>query len=503
MEENYTVLEEPLNITDFVVQFDPETKRPEAAKPLASEEIDENVGIESYKTDGFDMPIIRIDHFILNEKYLNSMTLRYEGFVPTLELIVDDDNNEIQYVGGPGIHNHVTVIMCPNVNGLYRSMAALFYIKDRINLTSTRIKYVCEYHNIGLSDTQCMQIGEKSLTTYEFCETIAKRLGFGFACTDHCKDISDPRWRQIYSQNVREFIEEQIKIGGLDESSVFDAWVDMYGYINLINLSWVFEQDIKPENLSIKVQKTVEVPTKDAAEAPPSEVQRTFLDVDSYPFSMLRITDKYSYLNTKNVQNLGTNSSFWCLTSPGEENKLTMQDIMIEEDTVQGKKDTQEYSFRKVEFLGCDMSEDTPYLIQSKIREHWIQKRKSKQLTIELNKPNFGLERGTLITVGIFEDEPRKKVGVTQTAENVSSENKAKENERNVVDETKPPVDMDTVSSETSFAGNPALSGIYYIDGMMFEYSKDTRKTTQILFLIKQSPDGTLLHDFGDPVKPS
>lgn len=503
MEENYKILQEPLNITDFVVQFDPEIKKPSGAKPLISEDLDKNMNKESYKSDGFDTPIIAINHQVLSENFINSMEIRYEGFVPTLELTVDDDNGDIQYIGNPGLRSFITVILCPPVNGLYRSIAAIFYIKDRVNITSTQVKYICKYHHIGLADTQCMQIGDKSLTTYEFCEKIAKQLGFGFACTDHCKDVSDPRWRQIYSQNVDEFIQEQIRIGGIDETSIFDAWIDFYGYLNLINLPWVFEQTINPENLSIKVQPTVEIPVKDAPENKPFEIQRSLLDLHTYPFSNMKIIDKYSYLNTKNVQKIGTNTSFWCLTSPCDENNLSMEDVMIKEDTIEGEKDQALYNFRKVEFLGCDMSEDTPYLIHEKIREHWIEKRKSKQLTIELDRPNFGLERGMLVTVGIYETDPRKKVKTVENSKNVSSENIASENEPAVIDETLPPPDIDMATDENIVVTNPALSGIYYINGMVFTYSKESKHIKQVLFLIKQSKDGSLLHAYGDSIRPS
>lgn len=495
--ENELLLEKPYNPTDLIVQFDPAIEKPIVAQPYVSEEDNENMVYESTKTDGFDVPIVLLNQQVLQSQFINSLEINYWGFTPTLEIIVDDPKEDIQYIGSPGLKNFVAVILCPQSDGVYRSIAMPFYIKDRINLTTTQIKYVCEYYNLGLTDVKSMQIGDDKLTTYEFCEKIAKLLNIGFACTENCKTVSDKRYRQSYSQRFKDFIQEQINISGLDKDSIFDAWIDTHGYLNLVNLSWIFDKDVKAENLTIVVNPKIEIPTKNNSDyKEPFEVQRTLMQYDQYPFDVLRITKKYNTLNTNKTTEDGTDASFWILTSVGDENILEMQDIQMDEDSIEGK-DNDTYKFRKTVFLGCEMS-DEPYMIQEQIRKRWLEKKRSKQLAVELMRPNYGLERGTLVNIGIIETEPQKMRTISQNFQNTQKETKV-EGENFNIDNNAEPLKISDVTDGNMGIANPALSGMYYIDGMKYIYNKDYGKVVQILYLIRKSKDNNLFHAKSNP----
>mgnify|MGYP006923219659 CR=1 FL=1 len=113
------------------------------------------------------------------------------------------------------------------------------------------IKYECEYFNPNLNKITFGQIGDDKLTTFEFCEEIAKTLKIGFAATDGCKDVSDAKWRQAYSERLRDFIYDQVKCGGLDEESIFDCWIDLFGYLVLVNFNYVMHYKANLDNYSI------------------------------------------------------------------------------------------------------------------------------------------------------------------------------------------------------------------------------------------------------------
>lgn len=492
MENDELLIEEPYNPCDLVVKFDPKIEKPSIAKSYVSEEDNKNMVYESVKTDGFDVPIVFLNNQVLQDQFINSLKINYYDFLPTLEIIVDDPRNDIQVIGSPGLKNFVSVILCPQSDGVYRSIAMPFYIKDRINLATDKIKYVCEYYNLGLTDVNAMQIGDGKLTTYEFCEKVAKLLNIGFACTDNCENISDKRYRQSYSQRFKDFIKEQISIGGLDKDSIFDAWIDTHGYLSLVNISWIFDKEVKAENLTIVVNPKIEIPTKNNSDdKEPFEVQRTLLEFEHYPFSNLRITKKYNQLDTNITTKEGTDASFWYLTSVNNENLLVQQDIQMDENSIEGK-DNETYKFRKLVFLGCEMS-DEPYMIQEQIRKRWLEKKRAKQLTVELARPNYGLERGTLVNVGIMETEPGKMRMIYQNFKNTKEETK-KEDENYNVDNDAEPINISDVTDGNTAMVNPALSGMYYIDGMKYVYTKDYGKVIQVLYLIKKGEDNNLFH---------
>ena len=497
-EQEELLIEEPYNPTDHVVKFEPELGKPSVATTYDSSKESDNSDYESTKSDGFDTPIVLLNQQVIPAGYIKSLVIDYRGFLPSLEIIVNDPRNEIQYIGGPGLRNFVAVILCPNNNGTYRKIALPFYIKDRINLKTDEIKYVCEYYNLGLTDVKSMQIGDGPLTTYEFCEKVAKELHLGFAATDNCENITDKRYRQSYSQRFKDFIQNQINISGLDKDSVFDAWIDTHGYLVLTNVSWVFDTTVKPENLTVVVQPQIEIPIKNNSEQKePYRVQRTLMDMENYPINNLVISKKYNKLDTNKTTESGTDASFWILKSAGDQNILEMQDIQMEENSIEGK-DNAAYKFRKSTFLGCEMDEDNPYMIQEQIRKHWLEKKRSKLLIVELNRPNYGLERGTLINVGVIEYDPAKMRTISQNLVNVEKETKV-EDAPAVINDEDPPIDLANATDGNIGVLNPALSGMFYIDGMKYVYDNEINKVIQVLYLIKRSEDNNLFHAKASP----
>lgn len=500
MDEEYKILEDPINFTDFTVVFDPEAAKPTVVKEYHSPKVDEGVTHESNMVDGLDVPIILLNQQVLGDQHIKSFELRYQGFVPKLTLVVTDPKDDTQYIGGPGMRNRVAVVLVPPTDNPYKSIALSFYIKERVNEDTETIKYICEYHNLGLTDVKCTQIGKEKLTTYEFCEKIAKSLKIGFACTQQCKEIQDKRWRQMYSQRGIDFIQEQIKIGGTDENSFFDAWIDTHGYLCLSNLSWLFAQNVKARNLSITACPKVEIPVETNDTAEPFECQRVLVDMETWPINNLRIKKKYNYLDTSDAKSKGTDSSFWILKSAGDQNILEMQDIQMEEDSLEGKGEDakKEYTFRKTVFLGCEMAEDGEYMIQEQKRAYWLSKKKTKYLCIELERPNYGLERGTFVNVGIIESDPKKMRMISQNFQNTQKKTRVEDQPYNV-DDTTEPIDMGAATDGNLGIVNPALSGMYYIDGMVFNYTNDEGKVTQTLFLVKKDEDKTLFHAEASP----
>ena len=370
-------------------------------------------------------------------------------------------------------------------------MKKSFYIVKRENLDTKRVKYICEFSNTELKAQRCMQVGDKETTTYEMCEALAKQMGLGFQCTEKCEDISDPRFRQIYSQKLIDFIEDQIALGGLDDQSFFDAWIDIYEYLTLVNTSYVFKEDVKPGNLMILEKSGVEVPIDNTQEGEPFEMLRVVTNAEGFPLANLTIVKQYPWLSTEKVQDTGALVTYWYLTDVGEGNNLVQEDVQLIEESLEGVQYSDLYEFPKIEFLGAEMSEDTPYLMQQQKRKAWMAKKKSRQICIQLKEANFGIFRGCLILVSYVETDS-KKIGVIKQNQNNAFETSIGEDDAYIVDDNAETADQGEAFAPGSSITNPTISGIYYVNGVEYYYSSDTKEISQYLFLIKKGPSNPL-----------
>ena len=115
------------------------------------------------------------------------------------------------------------------------------------------------------------------------------------------------------------------------------------------------------------------------------------------------------------------------------------------------------------------------------MHDKYFEKFRSRKLKVTLKQPNFMLERGMLTGVSIFEYDPLKKRLMLQNLGNFTGE----------ADSDKEQPEAQTAIKEgvldySTPLFNVALSGIYYIDGVEFEYSDDVENIMQTLYLVKK-----------------
>lgn len=487
-----TILAEPYNFTDPFVIFDPEVKKPSAVENYISEEEDKNAPAEKTKWDGIKYPIINLNGVNIPPKNIQSFVLKFRDFIPTLELTLKDPKF-IDGIGIPSLLNHVVVIMVPQFEGLYRNIALPFYIDERINNNQNNVTYKCSVHYKGLREAKCAQIGSGPLSTFDLCSEIAKESGLGFAVTDNCQTISDARWRQVYSQKISDYTEEQLKIGGLDENSIFDAWIDGHGYLVLANLAWVFSSTIQPENLMILEKTGSDLPIKQDLSGDPFECCRMVCNIPGFPIANLFFESITPYMTSEESQDIGTLGSFWCLTDVGGSNSLMQQDIQMIDDAPDAKEHPEFYEFKKIEYIGADMTEDIPYLMQERLRKSWIAKKRAKRVILKLKEPNFGLERGMLLNVIKIDDDKNLIGSIKQNEKNYVENNETNGEPYNIDDSVDSPP-LEKTFDESSVISNPGYSGIYYIDGVEFHYDVNVQKYLQFLILIKYGSNATLFN---------
>lgn len=504
-----------LNFTDFKVIHDPTLIKPTAGREFNDGEYNKATSkIATEEIHGILVPIIDINGYALGEDDIIEMLLSFKDFTPKLILTINDSNRQFQFRGGMGLSNRVNVIITPKSKGIYRKISVPFYIESQ-ETNGNEITFTCNYYHNGLWKNACEQIGDSALSTYDFCEKISKMLQLGFAVTEHCKEIDDKRWRQIYSERLSTYITDQIKIGGIDEKSIFDAWIDHQGYLSLINLSWVLEEKVEDKDLMIKTVHYQPIPMEttgiSSTNEEPIEIKRFITNWTNIPMVDHLITEQQNNLNTEVITELGTCRNCWVLKDVGGTNVLEMQNIQMIENSVEANESFGMYESVSSEFIGCEMSEDTPYLLQKEIRKSYMVKHRSRQITVTLNTPNYGLSRGMLISVLYMETDMNKIQHVTSSYDNTTkSKIKKDESGRTNSDQLEEykeraatndeqhveGADASTSSDANSAALNMAISGIYYIDGIEYYYSEENNKIIQYMYLIKKGNQSNISNPF-------
>ena len=139
-------------------------------------------------------------------------------------------------------------------------------------------------------------------------------------------------------------------------------------------------------------------------------------------------------------------------------------------------------------FVGC---EDFNISRQMEIRNAYLTKLRnsSGRLTVRLANPNFALQRGTLVTIVRMRYDYEYKVRMLNSESNLypgAQERGFKPDPSS--GEVNGIRDEDILHNDGVGVIGAEDSGIYYIDGMRFDYINGNEKIQQYLYLIKRDP---------------
>lgn len=495
----------PVNPLDPVVNFDPEYGFSQIAIPYShgseneSIEPDGNTNtINPLKIDAIRIPLIKLNNKVLVNTNIEYMDISIIDFLPKITLTVQDINGNIQATDVPGMNNIITVILTAAVDGASKKISLDFYIdKCDFNDDGT-ITYYGTFKLIGLKQRKNKQIGNDKLSTYEMLESIAKELKLGFASSKNCKEIEDKRYRNVYSKSYTDYIINCISYSGLDDKSVFDTWIDEFGYIVLVNLSTIMSENIKPSQLSTKVIKgfTDTLPENDSPGQEVEEVVRMITNSREYQRGHnLYFNDYKSDVDNSKIVNKGTSNKYYYLTSPCDENLIQTKDIVLVEESVDGIEGVDEYSFENIEFIGVEQEEEFPILIQKEIVTNFMNKFNSNKLIVTLPIANYSLERGMLVNVFLEEYNGVNKKFIIENYQNISATEKQDDEDNKTI------LSSDTIDAsidENNGVLNPSLSGIYYIHGINYLYFGDG-EVSQKLTLIKKGNKNRITNKYTNP----
>ena len=544
----------PINFTDPYIFHDPVFKTGKVAQvyepqdalygrddgskerdyyAINSDDQEVNSGANNYDSErvaGIMYPIVQVNNKVIIHEQIKKLVIKYDDFLPTIELQIEDENNDIQATDIPGLNNVIRVVIVPAIDNTYKSISLEFEIQyfkvneEIVNyygsyklstLTTEHTKEIvypgCPNHSTNRiegnskkkidGEVSCIPDKNNKPSTWEYLHVIAQECGLGFMSTDECKEIRDCMPRLMSNQSYPDFIGKHIKFGGLDENSVFDCWIDLYGYLVLVNLSWVLNNaNVTENNLGIHAALGIQSTENNVPKQNIQLVNRTITNFAhmQYPSNMTFIFYRTIVDNSDLV--FGTNISQYTFNLVGVNdenvNGVTQHDVKVIQDSIDGRR-TAEYNVEKLKNTVIEFN-DIQINKQQNIRDKFLSKRRQRKLEILLTRPNLGFQRGTLISVVLFEDNPVVKTEVGDQLDNLSG--KVDNDEGHSLDYGRETDEMEIKRNANIQVPNMALTGLYYIDGMRFEYDRDLDDMKQFLILIKKGPV-TNIDNFNTPFR--
>lgn len=504
-------------LTDPMVCHDPSLKIEGIVRLYSSQnkvemedgELSGNNKYEATKIDGILYPLVCINDRNIENNDILSMIIDYTDFLPSIVITIHDEHESEQKLNSSQMSGLIRVAMISPVDNVYKKILLNFRILDvKVDPIKTSIiKYYGEFNIPGFKPINmmhiwmpvpcpkaitCQQGGHINANTWEMLHAIAGMSGLGFAATKQCKEIPDHIVRNIYSQRFDQYIKQQLLHCGTDEENIFDAWVDLYGYIVMVNVPWVLKQEIKASDLTIVANKGMHPSSNNLPDQKPETVERTLTNYNLVGTITNLEIQSYNMIISNNSVEKGTLEHVYMYKFKVNKTDLNENDVQTKQNSIDGQfledyntgknRPIPKFDFNDDAYTGLSGGYDVHN--QKIIRNAFFRKRRQQILEVVLKHLNFGLQRGTLVNITIFDNDPANKKITFENVSNLMEPN-------NEIEEDNPqlPPEInkeDLTLDDGAYMPNFKLSGLYYIDGMRFEYNQQIGKINQILLLFKK-----------------
>lgn len=517
-------LEEPINYYDPIVYHDP-------ANPIAPfiVKLQNTTGVadasplpdnDNRRIEAIKVPVVRLNTSVLNMEQIEALTMTFTGFLPELTLIISSSSNSVEaYPTTPGLNNMIHVVIMPGIDGKYKKISLPFYITnvyteqyDKTITYTAKLKHMPLIQHLFVSEAvdypgcdhemkgdKCNPDPSKKPNMWELCHEIAMRTGLGFAAQRELREYNDRTPRTISSHNYQEFLEYNVEIGGLDETQIYDMWVDPYGYLTLVDLYKILHSDTKPSNLAMYAETGFQGTSLLTQEGEYKDVRRVITNSNmTKAGSNIMIEEYYNGSDMGKIHEHGTLNTmyYFCPFGNNGVNNIVAEQIRIKEDSKDGAF-VQDYEIAKYtgwSFVGCDNYNISR---QMELRDAYITelRNSNRALTVKLRTPNYALQRGQLVNVLIMSYSYDYKMRLINQESNLYDNSQAKgihpDNMNTTVDGWN---NDDLLYNDGIGVVMPENSGLYYIDGMRFDYIKGNRgvgndaEIVEYLYLIRKGP---------------
>lgn len=545
---------EPLNPTDAYVFHDPlDEIMKQGVVGVYMDNDNERFGaIDEVKrptnqyvplTEGKFEPLLELCDTRITGDCISDLHLYYKDFVPTIRVIIDVKGfrNNVP-IGG----DTMTVVFVPTVEKTFRNISVTFFITSMKEISNEQVIYEGTYKCNGLflsasdynenpvitvpEDCEDCQISATNYcNTFEMLHEIALRRGYGLAATDECKNLNDRNIHNTKGDTYINHIENMIKYAGENEESVLDCWIDFWGYITLVNLSYIFNSEYDYRHYVMRAAVGSEFTSSNMPQQQTVLCNRVLTNFRStsansnieIEHDIERISDPAALMY------MGNYMTYYCMDSQdiGGVESLVPYDFETAPNDVSHKR-LRQYATKPKSEMIFNNNEAYNANLQKRIRDFYITNKRSKMLKVCLKKINFALQRGTLVQVALYEDNPSQKTKMIYNIKNAirqyenlygekilsigsqtsfADEEEEKVNQEmtdmlvndNTSEDDLTPTHLPTMEttmgdvSEREILSSHAQipnwyeSGLYYIDSMEFTYAVG-EEIKQYLYLIKK-----------------
>lgn len=353
-------------------------------------------------------------------------------------------------------------------------------ITDAINKAIDYFKqYKKQQNNNAVSDNHMT-------TTWQALHAIAEQCKLGFAGNNSVKQIKDMQKRRIANQHFSDYITENILQASGNMLDTINAWIDVYGYLVVVNEGKI----LNLTNVDISKLKVI-------ASIGFNQTGQSMYGLHSHPVLVDRILTNFR--QTGCVSNIEIDTWYEDTSFDGFESTGTHKTVYICNDITSGgngsynqydlsaKISSNDYSIgsdntriidgNAIHIYSPSNKYGYNYEMQKIINNFVNIKKSSKHYTCRLTRPNFGLQRGTLIGVSLWVDDRTSKLYIGKNINSLATEDtKTKD------------IIQRVITTEGTQMPDIENSGIYYIDGMWFIYDEESKQINQYLSLVLQSP---------------
>lgn len=410
---------------------------------------------------GVVAPLVSICGITYDFQQIHTLELRCDDRLPSITLVVLDDERYLSNISKPGRDNEIRVQILPPFDEAYKKINLTFFI-DSISIQGNKVRVSGKYKVPDLYSSRLASFGE--VNTYDLFKQIAQECKLGFVSNCESNDIDK---RFVYANNTSylDLMNKQIMTSG-DQTNVYDYWIDLWNNINLANVHERYYAVDKDEDMLVWVQKgfTNNISRGDRIE---TVQQALILNNSAQEMSPLHLID-YKVITDSGKATRGGTDQVYTYYKNGEVVDTLVQDGNVKRDV-----------FVKYVYLGENIG-DFDYLAARSIRSSFLDIIHCNKLNVVMDFPNLAVMRGHQCKVVWYDNNMNTK----NDMKNVGSDGETNIN----ID----PQDEE-MNDPNAYVINKQISGQYLIDAVVIKYELGNWKQT--LTLIRPQDDQNKVYD--------
>ena len=469
------------NLMDPKVVLDPIINKPRFTTEYNNQDLndilpDTQSTEDLTKVNGIAWPLLSVANHDIKPEYIIKMNLYFTEMIPRIYVKLDERARDIFVLqDNPSLSDTINLTIVPAAQNKYRNISMKFKNDGGASNENGFIEFDgYMYCPEFMQKSKNLGIGETQLSTFDLVRKVATMCELGFQCTciSTVSNIPDKEPRVVYNMTLKDFLESQVLKGGRDENELFDLWVDPYYYLTLVDLPYIFNKENDTNQVYTNYTQ-VGIITSESY-FPNPKFKLTYRTLYNIHHGGAQTNLEIASFNIETNNNIIVKQKI-SEYAVGQEQVLKREDVQTKDgqggtnDTdIQEKVGTTEAP--QMQFRTTNNSQ----ISQKTYRETWLNRRRQTRYKVTMRYPNLGLQRGTFIKLMVMVTKETEKSQILTKISNTSSDGaNLKEKLAIIRDEHMPIMD-------------PFTSGVYYIDGIEFEYGKGITIMNQHLYLIKR-----------------